>query len=64
MSSFEDRYYLTNPSLYQKFKRDLAFFLESCRYLILWLSKGYILRKALKKAEKEKGQLVLEEYLE
>lgn len=64
MSSFEERYYLSNPSFYQKLKRDLIFFLESCRFLFLWLSKGYILRKALKKAEKEKGQLVLEEYLE
>ena len=63
MSSFEDRYIICNPGFWQRMKRDLALFTDSLMFLYMWLSKGREIREALRQAEKENKQIVLEEYL-
>ena len=63
MSSFEDRYILNNPSLWQRIKRDIALLTDSLMFLVMWMTKGRKIRQALRQAEKENLSLILEEHL-
>jgi hypothetical protein len=63
MSSFEDRYVISNPSLWQRIYRDIALFTDSLMFLFMWLRKGREIRLALRQAEKENKKIVLEEHL-
>lgn len=64
MQSFEQRYYLRNPGFTQKLVRDARFFLETCQFILLWATKGRRLRKALREAQKNDSQIILERFLE
>ena len=63
MSSFESRFILNNPSLWQRLKRDIDLLFDSLVFLIIWISKGRQLRKALSQAEEQEKSLILEDYL-
>ncbi len=63
MRSFENRYILNNPSLWQRIRRDIALLKDSLVFLLIWMSKGRKLRKALRRAEKQDKTLILEDYL-
>ena len=63
MSSFEEKYYLTNPTLMQRLRRDARMIRDSARFLILWATLGRRLRKGVKEAERTGTQLVLEDWL-
>jgi hypothetical protein len=62
MSSFESRYILNNPSLWQRIKRDIALLIDSLIFLVIWMTKGRKIRQALRQAEKDNNKLVLEDY--
>jgi len=64
MSSFESRFILENPGLWQRLKRDVILLVDSLIFLILWMSKGWRLRKALRQAQKRDKSLILEDYLD
>ena len=63
MSSFEDRYILNKPSLWQRIKRDIALLIDSLMFLVMWMTKGRKIRQALRQAEKENKSLILEDHL-
>ena len=63
MSSFESRFILNNPSLWQRVRRDIALGFDSLVFLIIWMSKGRQIRKALRQAEEQDKSLILEDYL-
>ena len=63
MSSFESRFILDNPSLWQRLKRDIDLLSDSLIFLIIWMTKGRKIRKALRQAEEQDKSLVLEDYL-
>ena len=52
MGSFEEKYYLTNPTFWQGLKRDAGLFLNSLGFFIVWLTKGRRLRQAYRQAQK------------
>jgi hypothetical protein len=59
--SFEDRYYLTNPTLWQRCKRDICLYSSSLMFLLLWCTKGRKIRQGLKDAQDTNGSLNLNE---
>jgi hypothetical protein len=63
MSSFENRYIISNPGFRQRIKRDIALLSDSLMFLYMWMSKGREIRQALRQAEKESKKIVLEEHL-
>lgn len=63
MSSFEERYYLTNPTFTQRLRRDVRMILDSTRFLFLWATLGRRLRKGVKEAERAGMPLMLEDWL-
>ncbi len=59
--SFEDRYYLTNPTTWQRCKRNIDLLISSLMFLVLWMTKGRQVRRALKKAEENNSKIMLDE---
>lgn len=62
-SSFEKRFYLHNPTLRQRLGRDIRLLIDSCVFLLIWATKGWKLRRALKEAEEKNSVLILEDHL-
>ncbi len=63
MSSFEEKYYLTDPTFMQRLRRDARMVVDSARFLVLWATLGRRLRKAVKDAERKGVPIVLEDWL-
>jgi hypothetical protein len=59
--SFEDRYYLANPTAWQRCKRNIDLFISSLMFLVLWMTKDRQVRRALKKAQEENSKIMLDE---
>lgn len=64
MPSFEEKYYLTNPGLFRRIRRDIALFLDSFAFLVLWLTQGRKIRRAHRQAQLENTEVILEDLLE
>ncbi len=64
MPSFEDKYYLTNPGLFQRIRRDIALFMDSFAFLVVWLTQGHKIRRAYRRAQLENTEIILEDLLE
>ena len=64
MGSFEEKYYLTNPTFWQGLKRDAGLFLNSLGFFIAWLTKGRRLRRIYRQAQKENTEIILEDIWE
>ena len=64
MPSFEEKYYLTNPGLLRRIRRDIALFLDSFAFLVLWLTQGRKIRRAYRQAQLENTEVILEDLLE
>ena len=64
MPSFEEKYYLTNPGLFRRIRRDIALFLDSFAFLVLWLTQGRKIRRAYRQAQLENTEVILEDLLE
>lgn len=61
-SSFEDRFYLENPSLSARLRRNARLLLMLSAAAAAWLFKGYLLRRALKRAAQSKDPVILEDW--
>ena len=64
MASFEEQFYLENPTRWQRLKRDIALLGWLARYALFWLVRGFSVRRAYRRAEEKGEQVVLEEILE
>ena len=62
--SFEDRYYLTNPTTWQRCKRNIDLYTGSLAFLLVWFTKGRRIRKELKEAEEKEGILDLNKIMD
>ncbi len=63
MSSFESRFILKNPGLLQATRRNIVLLVDSTLFLLLWMTKGRKIRKALREAETEGRTFYLEDHL-
>jgi hypothetical protein len=64
MPSFEQQFYLEDPSRWQAFKRDLRLLLLLARYALLWLTRGVIVRRAYHRAQQTGKPLELDSLIE
>ena len=64
MASFEDEFYLENPTRWQALKRDARLLLLLARYALLWLTRGVVVRRAYRRAQTTGEPLVLESVLD
>ena len=62
MNSFEDRFYLENPSMMARIRRNGALLWMLFGAAIAWLTKGHRLRRALPKAQANEQAIVLEDW--
>lgn len=61
MSSFEERYCLSNPTWGQRLRRDIALLVDSLSFFGVWLTRGRRLRRAYQQAQKDQTQIILED---
>lgn len=61
MPSFEEQFYIENPSRYQAFKRDLRLLLWLGHKAWLWLWKGISVRRAYRRALQDNDPIILED---
>jgi hypothetical protein len=64
MASFEEEFYLENPTRWQALKRDLRLLLMLARYALLWLTKGARVRRAYRQARATGKPLELESLID
>jgi len=64
MPSFEEQFYLENPTRWQAMRRDLRLLLMLARYALVWLTKGVVVRRAYRRAQAERKPLELETVIE
>jgi len=64
MPSFEQQFYLEDPSRRQAFKRDLRLLLLLTRYALLWLTRGVVVRRAYRRAKLSGKPLELDSLIE
>lgn len=57
MSSFEEQYILRDPTWWRRTARDVALLANSLRFLLIWATKGWTVRRLLAKAERQ-GKVV------
>ena len=63
MKSFEEQFYLENPTRFQVFKRDVLLLIWLLKRAVMWLGKGFMVRYAYKKEKKTGKPLVIEEVI-
>ncbi|MEM1155935.1 MAG: hypothetical protein AAGI44_17495 [Pseudomonadota bacterium] len=51
MASFEDDFYLENPTRWQAFKRDCRLLGRLGIYALMWLTRGVLVRRAYRQAQ-------------
>jgi hypothetical protein len=61
MPSFEEQFYIENPGRWQAFKRDLRLLLWLGHKAWLWLGKGISVRRAYRRAQRDKQTIILED---
>jgi len=64
MASFEQDFYLENPTRWQAFRRDVRLLLMLMRYALLWLTRGVAVRRAYKKAQASGKPVALESLID
>ena len=64
MASFEEQFYLENPSRSQALRRDLALLWWLAKVGLFWLTKGLMVRRAYKKAQRTGQALALEDVID
>jgi hypothetical protein len=60
MASFEQEFYLENPSRWQVLRRDARLLLRLAKYALLWLTLGVLVRRAYRRAQRSGEPLELE----
>ena len=63
MPSFEDRFYRQNPSMLQRLGRNSQLVSWLAGRVLAWFYPGRRLRKAYIKAQQERQQIVLEDFI-
>ena len=63
MSSFEDRFYRTNKSIWARIKRNLLLALWIAKIILTWFVQGRRLRKASRRALREGNVLYLDDLM-
>ncbi len=63
MPSFEEQFYLENPTRWQSLKRDIALLGWLARYALFWLIRGFSVRRCYRQAQQDGEQVVLEDIL-
>ena len=63
MASFEERFYLENPTRLQALRRDARLLLMLAGYALLWLTRGVRVRRAYRRACQGGEPLVLEDVI-
>ena len=64
MASFEEEFYLENPTRGQVFRRNLRLALRLFRFAWLWLTVGARVRRQYHRAQQSGQPLILEEVTE
>ncbi len=64
MPSFEEQFYLENPTRWQTLKRDIALLGWLARYALFWLIRGASVRRSYRRAQREGKPLVLDDVFE
>jgi len=64
MASFEEEFYLENPTCWQVLQRDMRLLWLLARYAVLWLTRGVIVRKAYRRAQLSGEPLEIEAIIE
>ncbi|MDH5171450.1 MAG: hypothetical protein OEW92_03460 [Gammaproteobacteria bacterium] len=60
MASFEQEFYLENPGRWQVLRRDVRLLLRLASYALLWLTRGVLVRRAYRRAQRNGKPLELE----
>ena len=63
MSSFEDRFYRTNKSVWPRIKRNFLLALWIAKFISTWFIQGRRLRKASRRAIREGDVLYLDDLI-
>ena len=63
MPSFEEQFYLENPTRLQVLARDLRLLLMLAGYAVSWLTRGARVRRAYTRAQRDGEPLVLEDVI-
>ena len=63
MASFEERFYLENPTRLQALGRDFRLLLMLAGYALMWLFKGARVRRAYRRAQRKGEVLELDELM-
>ena len=64
MPSFEEQFYIENPSRTQALKRDVLLLIWLLKKACLWLGKGLLVRRAYRRAQQRNEPLMLEDLFE
>ena len=64
MASFEEEFYLENPSRWQAICRDLRLLKLLLRYALMWLTRGVRVRRAYRRAQLNGESLEIESLIE
>jgi hypothetical protein len=64
MASFEEEFYLENPSRWQALRRDFRLLLMLLSYAVMWLTRGVRVRRAYRRAQLTGEPLEIEAVIE
>ena len=64
MASFEEEFYLENPTRWQVLQRDMRLLWLLASYAVLWLTRGVVVRKAYRRAQLSGEPLEIEAIIE
>ncbi|MEC9415657.1 MAG: hypothetical protein VYC67_03590 [Pseudomonadota bacterium] len=64
MKSFEEQFYIENPTRLQVIKRDSLLLLWLLKRALMWFGKGLFVRMAYKNAKKTGKPLIIEEIIQ
>jgi len=64
MASFEEEFYLENPTRWQVVQRDIRLLLRLAQYALMWLTRGVFVRRAYRRARLSGKPLEIEAIIE
>ena len=64
MSSFETRFYRTERAIWPRIQRNLSLVVWIARVILAWFTQGRFLRKASRRALREKRVLYLDDLID
>lgn len=64
MASFEEEFYLENPTRWQALQRDIRLLWLLAKYAAMWLTRGVVVRNAYRRAQASGEPLEIETIIE